>query len=35
MPDFQKRLRDDLGLAPIRTDWLVAWDLKAGLRSGD
>lgn len=28
MPDLQKRLRDDLGLAPIRTEWLVAWDLK-------
>lgn len=29
MSDFDQRLRDDLGLVPIRTQWLVAWDLKA------
>jgi hypothetical protein len=28
MPDFQQRLRDELGLVPISTQWLVAWDLK-------
>ena len=28
MPDLQQRLRDDLGLVPISTRWLVAWDLK-------
>jgi len=28
MPDLQQRLRDDLGLVPISTQWLVAWDLK-------
>ncbi len=27
MPDFLKRLRDDFGLAPVSTRWLVAWDL--------
>lgn len=29
MADFQKRLRDDFGLAPISTRWLVAWNLKS------
>ncbi len=28
MPDFQKHLRDDFGLVPLETRWLVAWDLK-------
>lgn len=28
MPDFQKRLRNDFGLAPVDTRWLVAWNLK-------
>jgi hypothetical protein len=28
MPDFQKRLRDEFGLTPVSTRWLVAWDLK-------
>ena len=28
MPDFQKRLRDGFGLAPVNTRWLVAWNLK-------
>ena len=28
MPDFQKRLRDDFGLTPSATTWLVAWDLQ-------
>jgi hypothetical protein len=29
MPDFDKRLRDQFGLAPTSTRWLVAWDLKS------
>ena len=28
MPDFQKRVRDQFGLAPVNTRWLVAWNLK-------
>jgi hypothetical protein len=28
MPDFLKRLKDDFGLAPVSTRWIVAWDLK-------
>ena len=28
MPDLDKRLRDQFGLAPSSTRWLVAWDLK-------
>jgi len=28
MPDFEQRLRDELGLVPIKTEWLMAWDLK-------
>jgi hypothetical protein len=28
MPDLQQRLRDELGLAPRKTRWLVAWNLK-------
>ncbi len=28
MPDFDKRLRDQFGLVPSSTRWLVAWDLK-------
>lgn len=28
MPDIQKRLADDFGLAPISTEWVVTWDLK-------
>jgi len=27
MPDLQRRLRDEFGLTPIRTQWLVAWNL--------
>jgi hypothetical protein len=27
MPNFQTRLRDDLGLIPVSTRWLVAWKL--------
>jgi hypothetical protein len=29
MPDFQKRLKQDHGLAPTETRWLTAWDLKS------
>jgi hypothetical protein len=29
MPDFLKRLRDEFGLAPVETRWIVAWDLKS------
>lgn len=29
MEDFDRRLREDFGLAPVETHWLVAWDLKA------
>jgi len=28
MPNFQIRLRAEFGLAPVRTRWLVAWNLK-------
>jgi hypothetical protein len=28
MPDMNKHLREDFGLAPIETRWLTAWDLK-------
>jgi hypothetical protein len=28
MPDFDKRLRDQFGLVPGNTRWLVAWNLK-------
>jgi hypothetical protein len=28
MPDLVRRLGDDFGLTPVRTRWLVAWDLK-------
>jgi len=28
MPDLQQRLRDEFGLAPVSTRWLVAWDMK-------
>lgn len=28
MPDLQQRLRDEFSLTPIRTRWLVAWNLK-------
>lgn len=33
MPDMEKRLRDDFGLVPIQTRWLVAWDLKGSPES--
>ncbi len=29
MPDFQKRLRDDFAMKPVKTRWLTAWNLKA------
>jgi len=29
MSDFEQRLADDFGLAPVSTRWLTAWDLKA------
>ncbi len=29
MPDFDKRLREQFGLVPSNTRWLVAWDLKS------
>jgi len=28
MPDLLKRLREDFGLAPVSTRWIVAWNLK-------
>lgn len=28
MSDFQNRLKEQFGLAPVKTDWLVAWDLR-------
>ena len=28
MPDFQTRLRNEFGLTPVGTRWLVAWNLK-------
>jgi hypothetical protein len=30
MFDFEERLHDDFGLAPVSTRWLTAWDLKGG-----
>lgn len=33
MSDFEQRLGDDFGLAPVSTQWLIAWDLKAEPRS--
>jgi hypothetical protein len=30
MPDIDRHLHDDFGLAPVATRWLVAWDLKGG-----
>ncbi len=32
MEDFDKHLREDFGLAPVETRWLVAWDLKSPAR---
>ncbi len=29
MPDFDKRLRDQFGLAPLSTRWVTAWNLKS------
>ena len=29
MPDLQKRLREDFGLVPISTRWVIAWNLKS------
>ena len=29
MPDLQRRLRDEFGLTPVDTRWLVAWNLKS------
>lgn len=34
MPDMQKRLRDDFGLEPADTRWLIAWDLKPAAKPG-
>jgi hypothetical protein len=28
MPDFERRLRDELGLVPVSTTWVQAWDLR-------
>jgi hypothetical protein len=28
MPDFEKRLRQELGLAKNRVEWITAWDIK-------
>ena len=28
MPDFEKRLKDDLGLVRVSQQWLTAWDMK-------
>ena len=28
MPDFEKRLREELDLVPVSTQWLPAWDLR-------
>ena len=33
MADMQKRLRDDFGLVPVSTRWLVAWNLKEDTRA--
>ncbi|MCS7304992.1 MAG: hypothetical protein NZ602_07785 [Thermoguttaceae bacterium] len=29
MPDMERRLKEDFGLVPIQTRWLVAWDLRS------
>lgn len=34
MSDFEQRLGDDFGLAPVSTRWLIAWNLKAETTSG-
>jgi len=28
MPDFDERLREELGLQPAEPEWLEAWDLR-------
>ena len=33
MSDFQRRLRQQFGLAPVSTRWLVAWNMKSEPRS--
>jgi len=33
MPDFEERLREELGLTRMSTRWLVAWDLKPKAKS--
>ena len=34
MPDFERRLRDDLGLVRLSARWLTAWDLKEPAETG-
>jgi hypothetical protein len=34
MPDFDKRLRDQFGMAPSGTRWVAAWDLKRESKPG-
>jgi hypothetical protein len=35
MPNLQQRLRDECGLAPVGTRWLVAWDLTPKADGGE
>jgi hypothetical protein len=36
MPDFERRLREEFGFAPIETQWLTAWDMESrGSRAED
>jgi hypothetical protein len=35
MFDFEQRLQDDFGLAPVETTWLTAWDLTAAEDRGN
>ena len=34
MFDFRDRIQEDFGLTPVKTEWLVAWDLKGELPTG-
>jgi hypothetical protein len=33
MPDIETRLRNELGLRPVKTTWLEAWDLRGAAKS--
>ena len=33
MFDFRDRIQKDFGLKPVKTEWIVAWELKGDSRS--